>query len=107
MGVSCITRHKIRVCIYLAVIFACAEVAAAPDTGMVAIPGGIFVMGRDDGPPDEQPAHRVSVSPFLLDRLPVTNAQFAVFLGAEGAALRCRDVVSLSREVHDLRLVGR
>jgi iron(II)-dependent oxidoreductase len=57
-----------------------------PDTDMVAIPGGIFVMGRDDGPSDERPGHRLKLSAFLIDRLPVTNMQFAAFLGAEGAA---------------------
>lgn len=86
MGAVSRTRHKFQVCIYLAVFFASAEGAAAPDEDMIAIPGGIFVVGRDDGPPDERPAHRVRLSPFLMDRLPVTNAQFAAFLGAEGAA---------------------
>ena len=80
-----IARQKIRA-VYLVVILATAAVAALTDTGMVAIPGGIFVMGRNDGPPNERPAHRLRLSPFLIDRLPVTNAQFAAFLGAEGVA---------------------
>lgn len=32
---------------------------------------------------DETPAHRIEVSPFLMDRMPVTNAEFAVFLASE------------------------
>ncbi|MBI3002198.1 MAG: SUMF1/EgtB/PvdO family nonheme iron enzyme, partial [candidate division NC10 bacterium] len=47
---------------------------------MVSIPGGTFLMGRDDGPADERPAHQLTVAPFALDRVPVTNAAFARFL---------------------------
>ena len=52
--------------------------------GWVRIAGGAFVMGTDNGPGDERPAHTVTVKPFLIDRLPVTNAQFAAFLDARG-----------------------
>src|SRR5262245_33957120 len=46
---------------------------------MVPIPGGTFVMGRDDGPPDEKPAHEVTVGPFEMDATEVTVGQFAAF----------------------------
>ena len=55
---------------------------APPD--MVRIAGGVFTMGRDGGNADEQPAHDVTLGPFLLDRVPVTNAEFAAFLNAMG-----------------------
>jgi len=59
--------------------------APAPRDGeWVRIAGGPFVMGTDDGPADERPAHRVVLAPFLIARLPVTNAQFAAFLNAAG-----------------------
>lgn len=51
---------------------------------MVAIPAGEFTMGRNDGPQDERPAHRLTQPAFHIDRLPVTNAQFAEFLNARG-----------------------
>jgi len=51
---------------------------------MARIPAGTFTMGRDDGPADERPAHRVTLPAFELDRLPVTNAEFARFLAAVG-----------------------
>jgi len=51
---------------------------------MVRIPGGVFLMGSADSPEDEQPQHRVDVGEFLIDRTPVTNAQFAEFLSAKG-----------------------
>lgn len=41
-------------------------------------------MGRDGGPADEAPAHRVTLPAFTIDRLKVTNAEFARFLDAEG-----------------------
>ena len=36
--------------------------------------------------PNESPVRRVPLSPYLIDRLPVTNAQFARFI-AEGGYL--------------------
>jgi iron(II)-dependent oxidoreductase len=51
---------------------------------MVTVPAGPFRMGSDAGQPDERPAHVVHVPSFSIDRLPVTNTQFAAFLGAVG-----------------------
>ena len=58
--------------------------ADAPD--MVSIPAGAFTMGRDDGPADEKPAHAITLAAFRIDRLPVTNRQYAEFLNASGPA---------------------
>src|SRR5258705_4326246 len=41
-------------------------------------------MGRDDGPPDEAPRHRVYVRDFWIERHKVTNAEFGLFLNATG-----------------------
>ena len=46
---------------------------------LVAIPGGAFLMGQDDGRDEERPAHRVIVSPFRMAQCQVTNADFAAF----------------------------
>lgn len=51
---------------------------------MVAIPAGNFLMGSNDDYPEEAPVHRVEVAGFLIDRTPVTNAQFAAFVAATG-----------------------
>jgi formylglycine-generating enzyme required for sulfatase activity len=51
---------------------------------MVRIPGGTFRMGSDHHYPEEAPSHRVSVDPFWIDRTPVTNRQFKVFVAATG-----------------------
>jgi formylglycine-generating enzyme required for sulfatase activity len=61
-----------------------AMACVADATEMVLVPAGAFTMGRDDGPVDERPAHRVDVPAFRVDRLPVTNRQFAEFLNASG-----------------------
>ena len=57
-----------------------------PSDGMVVIyvPAGEFQMGSNDGRDNEKPVHAVVLDGFWLDRTPVTNAQFAVFLNAEG-----------------------
>ncbi len=51
---------------------------------MISIPGGAFTMGRDDGPEDERPAHTVVLQGFEIDRVQVSNADFARFLEQHG-----------------------
>ena len=54
--------------------------------GMVALPGGVFMMGSDDREawPAERPAHLVRLDPFWVDETEVTNAQFRAFVEATG-----------------------
>jgi len=72
--------------IMLPPLFALFAIAAAGATAsdMLQVPAGSFTMGRDDGPPDERPAHRVEVTAFAIDRTEVTNGQFAAFLNTRG-----------------------
>lgn len=58
--------------------------AQQPPGDMVDIPAGTFTMGSADGPADERPSHSVTLPAFRIDRLPVTNAEFATFLNAVG-----------------------
>ncbi|WP_418291969.1 formylglycine-generating enzyme family protein [Methylobacterium durans] len=51
---------------------------------MVRLPGGVFGMGSDQHYPEEAPVHRVEVDGFWIDRTPVTNAEFRVFVRATG-----------------------
>lgn len=55
----------------------------AEDT-MVFVPAGEFTMGSagTEGFPDEHPARRVFIGSFYLDRLEVTNRQYAEFVEA-------------------------
>ncbi|HEX3931695.1 MAG TPA: formylglycine-generating enzyme family protein [Nocardioides sp.] len=61
-----------------------------PVTGptLVDVPGGRFTMGTDDPrgyPADgEGPPHPVELSPYLIGRTTVTNAEFAAFVDAVG-----------------------
>jgi iron(II)-dependent oxidoreductase len=61
-------------------------------------------MGSDTGPEDERPAHRVELPAFSIDRTPVTNAQFAVFLNQVGptnsAGERLFDVEDNDARIH-------
>ncbi len=53
------------------------------DGAMAPIPGGSFVMGDDEGDPNETP-NPATVGAFLLMRLEVTNRQFSDFVAATG-----------------------
>ncbi len=54
---------------------------------MVLVPGGTFLMGRDNGPAVERPAHRVTLSPYFIDQHEVTVRQYRWFLQATGRKL--------------------
>lgn len=71
--------------IAFAIAVAGASAADSPSrAAMVEIPAGPFTMGSDAGPQDERPRHVVVLGAFEIDRLPVTNAEFAAFLQASG-----------------------
>ena len=73
----------------LAWIVVVSAMLAAPESaradGLMLVPAGAFWMGRDDGPPEEAPLHRVFVTDFWMERTKVTNAEFAAFLKEEAA----------------------
>jgi len=47
---------------------------------LLAINGGTFLMGRKSGPPQETPAHAVTVQSFSMDRTEVSNTEYADFV---------------------------
>lgn len=51
---------------------------------MVLIPAGRFLMGSEEFYPEEGPVHEASVAAFEIDRAPVTNRDFALFVEATG-----------------------
>jgi sulfatase modifying factor 1 len=53
-------------------------------TELVELPGESFRMGSTQFYPEEAPAHTVEVAAIAVERHPVTNAQFAEFVGATG-----------------------
>jgi formylglycine-generating enzyme required for sulfatase activity/Mg-chelatase subunit ChlD len=54
--------------------------------GMVYVPGGAFLMGRDNGDEYERPAHTVTLKPFYIDAYEVTCEQYQVFIQATSYA---------------------
>ena len=48
--------------------------------GMILVPAGSFIMG-DAMSNDEGPVHEVWLDSFWIERYPVTNLQWAAFLG--------------------------
>jgi serine/threonine protein kinase len=56
--------------------------ANPPGAELVAISGGTFMMGRNGGPPEETPAHSVTVQSFRMDRTEVSNKEYAEFVAA-------------------------
>lgn len=51
--------------------------------GMVCIPGGPFLRGRDDGPKNAQPSATVWLQTFYMDKNEVTNADYQVCVDAK------------------------
>lgn len=51
---------------------------------MIQIPGGTFMMGRNDSKPEEQPSHNVTVKGFWIDKTEVTNAEYLKFIEDTG-----------------------
>jgi formylglycine-generating enzyme required for sulfatase activity len=64
------------------------EAADSRSGDMVRVPAGTFLMGSDSGPQDERPQHKVDLAEFFIDRMPVTNAQFAQFMNVAGVQAR-------------------
>jgi iron(II)-dependent oxidoreductase len=74
---------------------ACTPPAAAPDDlppgGMIEVPAGAFVMGADGASfayDNELPAHSVYLPAYKIDRLPVTNEDYARFITEGGYGRR-------------------
>ena len=56
--------------------------AQSQDQSMAVVPAGEFTMGSSTGQPDEQPAHRVYLNAFSMDKHHVSVGQYARFLDA-------------------------
>lgn len=51
---------------------------------MVDIEAGEFIMGNDEGSRDEHPEHTVLLNAFMIDRYPVTNQEYKMFVDVTG-----------------------
>ena len=69
---------------------------------MLPVPAGSFTMGSDKGgEEDEHPAHRVTLSAFLLDRTHVTNAAYARCVAAHACRQSNRHAASRAHAGRD------
>jgi len=59
---------------------------------MARLPGGEFMMGSDQGEPDEQPAHPVQVSAFYIDTTEVTQESYQRLLGGNPSKFKAPDL---------------
>lgn len=55
-----------------------------PPKGMVYFDGGTITIGSEDGLPNEAPVFQARVSPFFIDKHPVTVEQFREFVKSTG-----------------------
>ena len=54
---------------------------------LILVPGGEFLMGREDGDPAERPPHPVRLGTFYIDEHEVTNRQYQHYLKESGRAI--------------------
>jgi formylglycine-generating enzyme required for sulfatase activity len=68
------------------VLFGLALVTRLPADadGIMLVQAGAFWMGRNDGPAEEAPEHRLYLRAVWIERHKVTNAELAAFLNARG-----------------------
>ena len=79
--------------------------APAQEGSMAMVPAGEFMMGSPTGDSDEQPAHRVHVDAFSMDKYEVTVGQYATFLQAKGID-HPADWKTMNRSEHQKRPVA-
>jgi len=60
------------------------ETIVPNESEMIFFEGGTFLMGSENGLPNESPVHKVEVKPFYIDKSPVTVAQFRHFIKTTG-----------------------
>jgi formylglycine-generating enzyme required for sulfatase activity len=77
-------RDALAAAIFTLAAFLTSPLLPAAADGIMLVQAGPFWMGRDDGPSDEAPLHRVFVRDFWIERHKVTNAEFAAFLNTQG-----------------------
>jgi formylglycine-generating enzyme required for sulfatase activity len=65
-------------------VASCRQVPPSPPEGMVLVPGGAFIMGTEEGRANERPVHQVTLSPYFIDRVPVTSVQYRACVAAGG-----------------------
>ena len=56
------------------------RISPQPHPELAFVPAGEFIMGSDEGEPDERPAHPVHTNDLLMSVRPITNAEYGRFV---------------------------
>ncbi len=77
VGAACLVAALVFAAVFLGWLLGASSSQTSDGMAMVYVPGGMFLMGSDDGHADEQPVHSVTLDSFWIDRTEVSNAQYA------------------------------
>ena len=64
--------------------------AGGEQSNMVYVEGGIFQMGSNTGPDEQQPLHQVRVSSFYIGKYEVTQAEYEEIMGSNPSRFKSR-----------------
>ena len=73
---------------------------------MVLIPGGFFLMGSNDGLPNERPEHRVTLDAYYIDQFEVTAGRYQQFIESARHNLPPMWDDEAARNLSDLPVIG-
>ena len=80
-GIPAATREKVEALKAIVMKKSISASQVKPEEELVAIPGGCFQMGSQLGDPDEQPVHKVCLSPFKMGKYEVRQKFFQTVMG--------------------------
>jgi len=79
------------------------ETAHSLNLEMVAVKGGTFQMGSNDGPDDEKPVHTVTLSNFYIGKYEVTQKQWKAVMGNNPSLFKGDDLPVENVSWHDVQ----
>lgn len=67
------------------------NVGSGQELAMLSLPGGDYLMGSPpaEGYADERPQHKVTIRPFLIGRLPITQSQWMTVMAGDKLCRFC------------------
>ncbi len=115
-------RRRIGMCLWLLLLTSVMSAFAAAPSGtmtvpvesvkgkdgapMMLIPAGLFLMGSNDGLPNERPEHSVTLKAFYIDQYEVTAGRYQKFLEAGKREIPSPADNDAGRSLEDRPVVG-
>ena len=115
-------RRRIGMCLWLLLLTSVMSAFAAAPSGtmtvpvesvkgkdgapMMLIPAGLFLMGSNDGLPNERPEHSVTLKAFYIDQYEVTAGRYQKFLEAGKREIPSPADDDAGRSLEDRPVVG-